>query len=251
MKYCMCGKEIRPYRNLCKTCYILKQQEEGKQRFIERLKEKAPFFEYVSGNPNNDGIVIVKCTKCGTITQRNASMVRNKKKTTCLNCKEIEIKQRRQTKEYLKQLEKEKLEADRFNRGNQLTITINECKECGCLFLDNNSSKYCSSKCRSRNIQRRHDKKRLERAKQNGLVDSSITLLKLIKRDNGICYICGNKVNLEDYITKDNNVICGNYYPSIDHIIPLSKGGTHSWSNIKLAHRICNSLKGDRTLPHI
>lgn len=34
------------------------------------------------------------------------------------------------------------------------------------------------------------------------------------------------------------------YYPTIDHIIPLSKGGLHSWNNIQLAHLSCNSSKG-------
>ena len=33
---------------------------------------------------------------------------------------------------------------------------------------------------------------------------------------------------------------------SKDHIIPLAKGGEHSWDNIQLAHRICNSLKADK-----
>jgi 5-methylcytosine-specific restriction endonuclease McrA len=33
---------------------------------------------------------------------------------------------------------------------------------------------------------------------------------------------------------------------TLDHIIPLSKGGTHTWDNVRPAHRRCNELKGDR-----
>ena len=32
-----------------------------------------------------------------------------------------------------------------------------------------------------------------------------------------------------------------------DHIIPLSKGGTHETANVQLAHRYCNRSKKDRT----
>jgi len=32
---------------------------------------------------------------------------------------------------------------------------------------------------------------------------------------------------------------------TIDHIIPLSKGGLHMMSNCQLAHRRCNSYKGN------
>lgn len=34
--------------------------------------------------------------------------------------------------------------------------------------------------------------------------------------------------------------------PSIDHVIPLSRGGTHSMSNVQSAHLGCNSRKRDK-----
>ena len=42
--------------------------------------------------------------------------------------------------------------------------------------------------------------------------------------------------------------IAGNMYPSIDHVIAVANGGTHEWSNVKLAHRICNSNKNAETV---
>jgi len=33
--------------------------------------------------------------------------------------------------------------------------------------------------------------------------------------------------------------------PTIDHVIPLSKGGTHEPANVQLAHYYCNSIKAD------
>ncbi len=36
--------------------------------------------------------------------------------------------------------------------------------------------------------------------------------------------------------------------PSIDHIVPLSRGGTHALSNVQSAHLGCNSSKRDRDM---
>lgn len=39
--------------------------------------------------------------------------------------------------------------------------------------------------------------------------------------------------------------------PSIDHVIPLSRGGVHTRSNVQSAHLGCNSSKGDRLLAKV
>lgn len=36
--------------------------------------------------------------------------------------------------------------------------------------------------------------------------------------------------------------------PSVDHIVPLSKGGAHAMINVQSAHLSCNSSKGDRVI---
>src|SRR5690606_29563947 len=41
---------------------------------------------------------------------------------------------------------------------------------------------------------------------------------------------------------------CGGPAESIDHVVPRSKGGAHTWENVVAACRPCNVHKGDRLL---
>lgn len=70
--------------------------------------------------------------------------------------------------------------------------------------------------------------------------DPHVTLKSVMKRDGGLCKLCGRPVDTTD--RRGNGL--GYYYPTIDHIVPLSKGGEHVMSNVQLSHMICNSRKG-------
>jgi len=41
---------------------------------------------------------------------------------------------------------------------------------------------------------------------------------------------------------------CGNQAENIDHVVPRSRGGTHTWDNVVAACRRCNAAKEDRLL---
>jgi 5-methylcytosine-specific restriction endonuclease McrA len=74
------------------------------------------------------------------------------------------------------------------------------------------------------------------RADKLGLGSKQVLLSYLIKRDRGRCGICHRPVRAKR----------GPMRPSIDHIIPLSKGGTHELENVQLSHYRCNESKGNR-----
>ena len=124
---------------------------------------------------------------------------------------------------------------------------IIECEECGEMFeMRSINSRHCSDKCMNRAADRKKELRRRKRLRQNGKIDYSISLTKLIKKYNSKCQICGGLINEQDYIEDSNgNFIVGESYPTIDHIIPVSKGGTHTWDNVQLAHHYCNSIKND------
>jgi 5-methylcytosine-specific restriction endonuclease McrA len=53
---------------------------------------------------------------------------------------------------------------------------------------------------------------------------------RIFKRDNNECVYCGSKRNL-----------------TIDHIMPRSRGGKNTWSNLVTCCSNCNIKKGNRT----
>ena len=63
----------------------------------------------------------------------------------------------------------------------------------------------------------------------------------LLNRQGHICALCGKRINT----TNNPNA---NEAKSIDHIIPLSLGGVHSYRNCQAVHRVCNSSKGNRAI---
>ena len=77
--------------------------------------------------------------------------------------------------------------------------------------------------------------------------EHGITLKKLAERDNDVCWLCGGKVEWTDYEYRGSTrKAVGKSYPSIDHVKPVSRGGSHSWDNVRLAHFGCNASKGNR-----
>lgn len=72
--------------------------------------------------------------------------------------------------------------------------------------------------------------------------DKTVTLSKLIKKNGVRCAICGR-------VCDRNDREWGSYgpsYPTIDHIVPMSKGGGHTWDNVQVACARCNILKSDK-----
>lgn len=107
--------------------------------------------------------------------------------------------------------------------------TAGDCAECGTSFVVLGHGRYCSAPCARRGPRRRAKQKRSKRI-QSGLARDPITLPKIAARDGWRCHICTRKVTRKDW--------------SLDHLIPLSCGGDHTYANVALAHHRCNTLRG-------
>lgn len=230
---------------------------------VKKNVEKVGFL-YVEGFKNTKSNITVRCTKCGkcfkiyyhTIAEYLTGAY-NRKTVGCKECRKEELKRQKEIKEAAKlslQQEKKdersrkKLESE--NARYEWLFGPKTCRNCMKEYTITDSGyhskTFCSFKCQNRWNNRAKIDKRLNQIKSRP-TDRDITLEKLFKRDCGKCYICGKMCDYSDY-TKDKygTIIAGKMYPSIDHVIPLSKGGTHTWDNIKLACRGCNTIKRDR-----
>lgn len=65
-----------------------------------------------------------------------------------------------------------------------------------------------------------------------------------IIRENDYCFICGDVVDK----SLPGNDPMG---PSIDHLIPVSKGGTDDDENLYLAHLMCNKRRGNKDIDEV
>lgn len=113
-----------------------------------------------------------------------------------------------------------------------------KCVVCGKEFESlRDDAKTCSKHCRNQ-LAKIERNKRYKELRSIGKFDESVTLENVYKKFNGICQRC------EKHLSFDCSCV-SNDYPSIDHVKPLSKGGTHEWKNVQLLCRKCNYLKAD------
>lgn len=107
-----------------------------------------------------------------------------------------------------------------------------QCEWCAATFTPRTDPHlYCSSRCSHSAAKERRDQ-----AKRNAFVERVIRA-KVYERDDWCCQLCGKQVNRTASVPHPNA-------PTLDHILPISKGGTHEYANVQLAHFMCNSIKG-------
>jgi hypothetical protein len=127
--------------------------------------------------------------------------------------------------------------AAREHRTNRRWVQ-GRCRRCGDDFLVQNRgpslAAFCSDICAKRDANSR--RRAIEAAAYVELVHRH----KVFERDQWTCQLCGDPVLPDAEVPHP-------LAPTIDHIVPLAKGGTHEASNVQLAHFLCNSTKSDGT----
>lgn len=219
-------------------------ESKGIENVIEWVTRCNPDMEYVDGFIDFDSPINVRCTKCGDVFPRSMGTIRHGRKTHCKNCTRIAQGKRAEARQ--EQIEKDKrlrheavLQRRTENKRLLAESRRHDCPVCG---ASTTRKKYCSEACLKKANNATHEASRRIKIERN-LVDKDITLKRLYTRDKGVCWVCGLVCDYQDKTYRGRTMIAGDMYPSIDHVVALSDGGAHAWDNVKLAHRICNSLR--------
>jgi 5-methylcytosine-specific restriction endonuclease McrA len=85
-------------------------------------------------------------------------------------------------------------------------------------------------------IRREMAQRRRARRNGNGIVEV-FDRQEIWVRDRGICGICKLSVDSDDW--------------EEDHVVPLARGGTHTYDNVQVSHKRCNRKKGAKLMPSI
>lgn len=74
------------------------------------------------------------------------------------------------------------------------------------------------------------DKAHQSRAKKAGApIIEFVRRREVYERDEGICHVCGETITWDDY--------------DMDHVVPLTAGGAHTYENVKASHSACNRAR--------
>jgi 5-methylcytosine-specific restriction endonuclease McrA len=91
------------------------------------------------------------------------------------------------------------------------------------------------TRCKDHYSENKNDylaRNRVRQALEKGVRVEYVDRTVVYERDQGICGICRELADVDDF--------------HVDHIIPLAKGGEHSYENVQVAHPSCNRAKRDR-----
>lgn len=117
------------------------------------------------------------------------------------------------------------------------------CSICKGLFTTTyRNSTFCSDSCREEGtkINNNERKSHRRRADKYGSFYQKLNRHKVFKSDNYKCQSCGVRCLKSKIGTNHRRE------PTLDHIIPISKGGPHSYNNVQTLCRKCNNKKSNK-----
>lgn len=123
---------------------------------------------------------------------------------------------------------------------------VGECRFCGVKYKRSQSYQhFCSDGCvllsKKESYRRKHKREKVlgtrsgchrRRARRYGVAYEPIRRRDVFVRDKYICHLCHKKTRK----------------PTIDHIVPMSRGGGHVWNNVACACLACNCRKSGRII---
>lgn len=182
-----------------------------------------------------------RCSKCRKDLpldsfQRDA-LQRSGLRCCCRSCYSLAERAQRGTNSLLRSLRR-LLIAELRKRGYRLCRVCEGTKSLQSFNNKQTACRECHNAQRSaysktlvgRAVRARSDHKR--RAAKCGAVAEDVDKRLVFERDNGLCGICNLEVDPGDW--------------HLDHVVPLARGGGHTYDNVQVSHPRCNMVKGAR-----
>jgi 5-methylcytosine-specific restriction endonuclease McrA len=122
-----------------------------------------------------------------------------------------------------------------IKRSTRDRSLVRVCASCGTSFLPEYGDMrrfFCSHACSQR------EGKHRRRSSKAAVQHEAIWRQRVFERDRWRCQLCGKRT-IRRYIGTSHPRA-----PTLDHIRPVSKGGSHIYANLQCACFICNSRKG-------
>ncbi|MFM1966975.1 MAG: phage Aminay [Actinomycetota bacterium] len=170
------------------------------------------------------------CIECGTVegmAERKERYPRGACSVRCTPCYNAYAVARRRARQPIKPIRK------------RPSPTRRSCLPCGIDFIGFSTSIRCPRCQHERDAERRGvDFARRRKVIRNG--DRAITWRSVGERDGWVCHLCHLPVKRKADSPHDPKSA------TVDHILPIAAGGQHEWSNVALAHWLCNVSRGAR-----
>lgn len=137
---------------------------------------------------------------------------------------------------------KSKLRADNHNKREASKVACN-CERCGDTFSKDHTrpnQRFCSRSCA-----RRADwetRRARERANDTERQPPTSVAYRVLRESGWVCSACG--VDTPEVLRGTHALNA----PEVDHIVPLSRGGNHSYENLQCLCKSCNSSKGAKLM---
>lgn len=139
-------------------------------------------------------------------------------------------------RERLKEANRLQWAIERIERQKK-NAKLQSCKHCGTQYtsLREGGKLYCSQRCVSKMARRRREHIKRTSVSFGGCFSAR----EVFDAAKWKCKQCKCKVQPPDGTYNETEA-------TMDHIVPVSKGGLHVWSNVQCLCRACNSAKSDK-----
>lgn len=251
----LCGKQFnarsKTSKYCCKSCrWRADKDRRGPEPYGKYLCRKSATCLHCNKTfrpkePNCDTYCSVECCKAHRGILKYERQIKSAMSAQwfdwCADCKKILFTKTRRCPDCSKK-HRNKSAVAKIKAKRTPVQKLLPCRLCGQMTITNKRHQYCSNTCKK--IYIRHSNKiqtgvnttrRKARKHANGY--ERISRIKVYKRDNWTCGICGKRVDRRCKFPHPNS-------PSIDHKIALASGGSHTYDNVQCAHFYCNSIKG-------